>query len=165
MPRRCTVCAHEMREIIDTLLIEGKTPKRRIATQFGLNEGSIRWHEKHHLSEDLVKSHKALQIAQSDNLLDKIIYLQREALEILQESRDNKENHTALNAIGRTAQLIELQGELLGKLDRAPVQMIINSPVWIQLQQVILEATKDAPDIRKRIAEHFSALAKHSRVA
>ena len=33
------------------------------------------------------------------------------------------------------------------------IKMIINSQAWIQLQQVILSATKDSPEVRKRIAD------------
>lgn len=48
MPRRCTICAHKDRKLIDGM-IANKEPYLRIATKFGLNDKTVLTHGKKHV--------------------------------------------------------------------------------------------------------------------
>jgi len=55
-----------------------------------------------------------------------------------------------------TAKVLTIQLELLARISGEIKDVtinIINTPVWIRLQQIILDATKDKPEVRKRIAD------------
>ena len=60
-----------------------------------------------------------------------------------------------------TAKVLNTQLELLarisGELKNINVS-IIGTPVWIQIQQIILDATKEHPEIRRKLAGHFSSV-------
>ena len=65
-----------------------------------------------------------------------------------------------------TARTLNTQLELLAKIQGQIKDVtinIINTPVWIQLQQIILEATKDKPEVRKKIADALNTIAESSR--
>ena len=60
-----------------------------------------------------------------------------------------------------TAKVLNTQLELLarisGELKNINVS-IIGTAVWIQIQQIILDATKEHPEIRRRLAGYFSSV-------
>ncbi len=62
-----------------------------------------------------------------------------------------------------TAKVLNTQLELLarisGELKNITVS-IIGTPVWIQIQQIILDATKEHPEIRRKLAGHFSSVSR-----
>ena len=52
---------------------------------------------------------------------------------------------------------LELIATLQGKIKDVTIS-VVNSPVWVQIQQVILDATKDAPAIREKLAEELGKI-------
>jgi len=54
MPRTCSVCSSVRRTEIDLALIRGKESNRRIATQYGVSEATIRRHRHHILTRKAV---------------------------------------------------------------------------------------------------------------
>ena len=67
-----------------------------------------------------------------------------------------------------TAKVLTIQLELLARISGEIKDVtinIINTPVWIQLQQIILDATKDRPEVRKQIADALHIIEEPSRGA
>ena len=82
MPRRCTVCDHPEKHSIDEVLVTG-APYRSIAKRFRLSESAVYRHKTEHLPANLLKAKEAEEVAQADDLLDQVRYLQAHALDIL----------------------------------------------------------------------------------
>jgi len=67
-----------------------------------------------------------------------------------------------------TAKVLTIQLELLARISGEIKDVtinIINTPVWIRLQQIILDATKDKPEVRKKIADALHIIEEPSRGA
>jgi len=65
-----------------------------------------------------------------------------------------------------TARVLAIQLELLAKISGEIKDVtinIINTPVWICLQQIILDATKDKPEVRNKIADALHAITESGR--
>jgi hypothetical protein len=162
MPRVCTVCAHSKRKEIDKLILEGM-PYRRIASQIGdIGYRSIeRHHDNGHITDAMVEAAKIDKIAYGGNLIAKVQYLSREGLALIEEAKKTPDIQwkNVLNAtLGRLTSIFELEAKLVGKLQEqgSSSAMSISSPIFVQLQAVIIEATNDMPEVRQRIANALS---------
>jgi hypothetical protein len=100
MPRACTVCTHPERTAIDRALVES-TPKRRVATRYGLVESAVRRHAAAHLPAKLALAAKAAEVTEADDLLGTARRVQREALEVLEAAKANGNLGGVLQAIDR----------------------------------------------------------------
>jgi hypothetical protein len=58
-------------------------------------------------------------------------------------------------------QQLELLARIQGEIKDVSIN-IVNSPVWINIQQVLLEVTDGMPEVRKKIADKLSSIAKSS---
>jgi hypothetical protein len=124
MPRRCTVCDHPERHVIDEVLVTG-APYRSVAKRFELSESAVYRHKSDHLPAHLVKAKEAEEVAKADDLLDQVRDLQGHA-------RGN----------------LELLGKLAGELDERPVVNLNISPEWLELRAVIVGALEPHPQAR-----------------
>lgn len=62
-----------------------------------------------------------------------------------------------IDQVNALTKQLELIATLQGKIKDVTIS-VVNSPVWVQIQQVILDATKDAPDIREKLAEELGRI-------
>jgi hypothetical protein len=85
MPRRCTVCDHLERHIIDETLVTG-TPYRSVAKRFELSESAVYRHKIEHLPAHLLKAKEVEEVAHADDLLEQVRDLQAHALDILERA-------------------------------------------------------------------------------
>lgn len=154
MGRRCTVCISPEKDEINRKLIEGAS-LRKIALQFKITVQSLWRHKQGHLPKELAEAKEAEEVIKADNLLDRLRDLQDRALKILNTCEEAGTLHVALDAIARSAQLIELQAKLVGMLKEKEVNIYV-MPEFINLQTIILKELEDYPDLRLRISEALS---------
>jgi hypothetical protein len=94
------------------------TPNRRVATQYGLNEASVRRHRAEHLAAKVVKAQAGRDLLESESLAEQINTLRRrvdilftDATELLQKSKDGGDSKVALQAINSARALrFRIQG-------------------------------------------------------
>jgi hypothetical protein len=131
MPRTCTICNHSDRESIERALLAGES-FRNIASRFGTSTAALVRHRDDHLTQSLVKSHEAEQVARADSLLDDVrtageraetMYAAAE--DILARAREVKDLRTALQAIRAAVDVmregrgyLELRGRITGELNK-----------------------------------------------
>jgi hypothetical protein len=147
MPRSCTICAHTDRDAIEDAFIAG-TPKRRIASHYGVSERAVRYHTREHLPALLALARDAEQASRADTLLDRIEALQSRTLAILEAAEETNEHRTALAAIREARGNLELIGEVTKELDRTPTLNLHLNPEWLELRAVIVGALDAHPDAR-----------------
>ena len=162
MPRACTICAHEERDAIEDAFIAG-TPKRRIATHYGVTEQALRRHLREHLPALLALARDAERAARADSLLDRIEALQSRTEAVL-ERVEGTENYSAtLSAIREMRANLELIGEVTKELDRTPTLNLHLSPEWIELRTVIVGALDDHPDARDAVVRAIASVGSNGR--
>ena len=150
MPRTCTVCAHDESHAINIALVQ-RTPYRRIASQYGLVETSLRRHAKGHLPRLLVKAKNAVEVAEADDLLSRIEALQGRTLAVLEAVEGTDQHTTALAAIREARSNLELIGRITRELDERPTVNLYMNPEWLELRAVIVGALEPHQEARESV--------------
>ena len=91
--------------------------------------------------------------------------LQRLLEDIKQEGKDVTYVHVnttdirklIIDQVNALTRQLELIAKIQGQVKDVTIS-VVNSPVWIQIQQIILDAVKDNPEIRERMAKEFAQL-------
>jgi len=157
VPRRCTICDHEGRAIIDAALISG-APLRDIAGRHGVSKSALERHKAGHLPAHLAKAREAGEVARADDLLSQMRYLQDRTLAILSASEDAGELRTALTAIREARGNLELLAKLVGELDDVPKVNILVSAEWATIRAAMMEALVPYPEARSAAANALLGL-------
>jgi hypothetical protein len=144
VPRRCTVCAHPERDAVDAALI-ARQPFQHIVARFGLSTSALVRHHDDHLPAAMAKSARAAEISRGDDLIDRVIMLAQETQAVLDRSKEAHDDAMVLRAVGQAAKLLELQGQLLGRLQAAPTINIVLSAEWLSLQTLVVAALEPHP--------------------
>lgn len=110
MPQRCSICIHENAEEINYELLRG-TPLRKIAEQYGVSSTALFRHKKH-LPATLTQAKEAEDIAQTDDLLKKIVELREKAIAIVDKAESAGDLRTALLGIREAKGCIELLAKM-----------------------------------------------------
>jgi len=152
MSRVCTVCSHEDRFEIDTVLVDRSASYRDIAERFALSKTAVSRHVSGgHISELIALAADAERSAQADTLLDRIEDLQERTLAILEASEETREHTTALSAIREARRNLELIGEVTKELDRTPTLNLHLNPEWIELRTAIVVALEPHPAAKESV--------------
>jgi hypothetical protein len=152
MSRVCTVCSHEDRFDIDTILVDRSASYRDIAERFALSKTAVSRHVTGgHISELLSLAADAERSAQADTLLDRIEDLQARTLAILEASEETREHGTALSAIREARRNLELIGEVTKELNRTPTLNLHLNAEWIELRTAIVEALEPHLEARESV--------------
>ena len=154
MPRECTVCSHPDAVEINEALVVHHTPNRRIASQYGLVETSIRRHREH-IPEMLAKASQAEEVAQADSLLDRLEDLQTRTEAVLSRVEQTENYGAMLGAIREMRSNLEVIGEVTKELNRTPTVNLHLSPEWLEVKAVILSAVDRHPEILGEIEAAF----------
>ena len=155
MSRACTVCEHpKVNEINSQLAIEANS-NRRIADQYGLKEGAVRRHRLNHLPKEVIKARQVQEGLNADAIWKQLQQINLATLHILKAARDKNDHELALKAIARAEKQAELIMKLLGELDESPhVNVtVVNSPQWVNIRTVLLQALAPHPDARIAVAQ------------
>ena len=157
MPRKCSICTHPDKLNIEVDILSS-VPFRAIATKYNVGRAPLKRHfDNGHISQETIKAEELRKIAYSENLLVKLMYLQNEALKVLDEAKDPEDGQplTVLSAIGRVHGMIETQAKRAGRLREQEINILIN-PTWLSLKQEIFQALKPFPDAQAAV---FAAVA------
>jgi hypothetical protein len=158
MPRPCSICTHPQRDDIDTDIVRGQ-PFRRIATQRGVTEQSVRRHGAAHLPKSLARAHAAQAITQADDLLDEVRELHSRVRGILEKAEKSGDLRAATGAIREARSMIELLAKLTGELDDKPEVNVVLSPQWLTIRGAILEALEPFPEARVAVGARLLTVA------
>ena len=157
MPRVCTICSHGERDAIEDAFVAG-TPKRRIATRYGVGEKAVRHHIREHLPELLALARDAERAARADSLLDRIEALQSRTEAILTSVEDTDLYGIQLAAIREMRRNLELIGEVTKELDRTPTLNLHLNPEWLQIEATIVTTLERFPDAREAVVSALKEL-------
>jgi recombinational DNA repair protein RecR len=152
MTRVCTICSHESRDAIEDAFIAG-TPKRRIASHYGVSERAVRYHLREHLPALLALARDAERAARADTLLDRIEALQSRTLAILEATEEEGEHRTALAAIREARSNLELIGEVTKELNRAPTLNLSLHPEYVEARTLIVQALGPYPESSEAVVK------------
>lgn len=152
MPRTCTVCAHERRSEIDSVLLTGG-PLRTIADRWSVSKTALIRHREGHLPAALAMAKEAEEVARADALLTQVRHLQSRTLRILDASENAGELRTALAAIREARGTLELLAKLLGEIDEAPRVNVLISAEWTSIRAAMVDALAPYPEARSAVAE------------
>jgi hypothetical protein len=151
MPRRCTVCDHPARDIIDQALVQGES-FRIIAEQRSVSTTAIFRHYHSHIPQHLRQAQAAHEVNQADQLLAKVIALETDAKRLQGQAEAEGDIKTALHAIRELVRIIELQARLVGELHEETTVNVLVLPEWTALRAAILQALVPYPDARTAVA-------------
>jgi predicted transcriptional regulator len=150
IPRVCTICCHEGRFNIDTILVDRSLSYRAIARQFGVSKDAVSRHvSERHISELLTLAADAQRAAQADTLLDRMEALQRRVETFLSRVEETDNYSATLGAFRELRANLELIGEVTKELDRTPTLNLHMNPEWIELRTVIVRALEPHPEARE----------------
>ena len=150
IPRVCTICRHEGRFDIDTVLVNRSLSYRAIARQFGVSKDAVSRHvTEGHISRLLTLAADAQRAAQADTLLDRIEALQRRAEAFLARVEETDNYSATLGAFRELRANLELIGEVTKELDRTPTINLHMNPEWIELRTVIVRALEPHLEARE----------------
>jgi hypothetical protein len=163
MPRTCTICSHEDRYDIDSILVDRTKPYRDIARRYDVSKDAVSRHVSGgHISELIALAADAERAAQADTLLDRIEALQSRTLAILEATEETSEHRIALAAIGEARRNLELIGEVTKELDRTPTFNLHLNPEWIELRTVIVQALEPHPEARQSFLQALGSVGNGS---
>lgn len=152
--RKCTICSHPEVDKINEALVRGDG-YRTISRTFSVSEHALKRHAKNHLPKTLAKAKSAKEIANADNLLEKIKNLQEKTLNILRKAEEKGDLKVCLNAIREARENIELLAKLQGELQEGTIINIWENPEWQNVLCIILEELEGYPEIKLRIKERL----------
>jgi hypothetical protein len=150
MTRRCTVCGHPDRDVIDAAIV-GQAPYRRIAALHDLTEASVRRHASTHLPATLALATSAGEVSRADALLAQAEALRSNVMELLEEARDDGDLRTAVSAIGQARGVIELLARLAGELSNTKVNVVVTAE-WAEIRTLVLQTLDPFPEARSALA-------------
>lgn len=163
MVRLCTICSHQSRYDIDSILVNRSLAYRDIAGQFGVSKTAVGRHvSEGHISGLIALAADAERAAQADTLLDRIEALQSRTLAILETTRETGEHRTALAAIREARRNLELMGEITRELDCTPTLNLHLNAEWIELRSVIVQALEPHPEARKSFLKAIASASNGS---
>jgi hypothetical protein len=162
MPRSCSVCTHDERDSIEDAFIVG-TPKRRIASHYGVSERAVRHHLREHLPALLALARDAERASRADSLLDRIEALQSRLLAILEATEETHDHRVALSAIREARANLELIGEVTRELDRAGTINLALNPEWLEIRGVIIAALEPHPAARDSVLRALEGVGNNGR--
>ena len=165
---RCRTCSSPRREEIEHDLL-ASVPIRDIEAKYGVGRMSLQRHQQRgHIAASVVEAVKLRKVAFSENLLDKLLFLQNEALQILREAKESRQSEglrtaltIALGAIGKAGQLLETQVKLVEGLRKAEFNIqiaIVQDPSWAAVLRLLTDILRNNPVGLRRLVEGLHAL-------
>jgi hypothetical protein len=163
MPRVCTVCTHEKRYEIDTILVDRSKSYRDIALRYGLGKDAVSRHvSSGHIAELIALAADAERSAQADTLLDRIEALQERTEAALEKAEEQENPFATFRGIAEMRRNLELIGEITKELDRTPTLNLHLSPEWLELRAVIVGALEPHEEAREDVLRAIEGLGNGS---
>jgi hypothetical protein len=157
VPQVCSVCAHSEAFAINEALVIEKRSNRSIAKQYSFNHNAVQRHRAH-IPELLVKASEAMEVADADELLERIQGLYEEAMAVLEAGKDSDDYRLVLSAIDRAGKQLEILAEMRGTLDRRPQVNFILTEEWVRIRTTLVTALEPFPEARVAVASRLLEL-------
>ena len=103
----CAICNHPMLKEINQALIEGKNLSE-IARTRGVSRNSLEYHQKHHLSRQLVQAYQKKQLTEGFDLLSKIDSILEKLEIIFSRNFHSNKDLLALKALAEQRNTLQL---------------------------------------------------------
>jgi hypothetical protein len=153
VPRTCTVCVHPQRGEIEAALVRGVSAYEIEAVYTGLKKSSVQRHHDNHLSLSLRKAQELEDIADADKIKHELEGVKEDVHRLRNKAEEEGDIRTALAGCDRALKALELQAKLAQIISDAPNVNIIESPQYIQLQALVVEALHDHPQARLAVVQ------------
>ena len=158
MSKRCMVCAHESRDLIDQALVSG-AKQVDLLSRFGIaSKHALSRHALRHLPRKLALAQAAADVAEADNLLDLVLEHQATARRIAKDAEAGGEKRTVLLAVRELLRIVELQAKLAGQLSDGPTVNVVLAPQWLEVRSAMLVALSPFPEAREAVATRLLEL-------
>ncbi len=108
-------------------------------------------HHENHISLALIKAHELGEIADADIIKAELETVKADVRRLRERAEADGDIRTALAGCDRALKALELQAKLSQIISDAPVVNVLNSPQFIQLQQVVVGALEDHPQARESV--------------
>jgi hypothetical protein len=139
MPRTCSVCGHDQRDVIERALVSGMS-YRDIAGQFALSRNAVHRHATSHLPATVPEAQAASEVERATALSDRLEELYKRAERILTETEATGRHNVSLASIRELRGILEFAAKLAG--------MPAAEPVRIQLFFADGSPVEDDPPLR-----------------
>jgi DNA-binding transcriptional ArsR family regulator len=93
----------------------------------------------------------AARLETAASYLDQLILLRQKAADILEEAAEAGDLKTAIAGIREARACIETLARIEGQLSDAPQITIINSPEWVEVRTVIIQALDPYPQAKEAV--------------
>jgi len=100
-----------------------------------------------------VQGSMAARLENASNFLDQLREVRSRAANLLDQAEEAQDLRAAGTFLKELREQIRLWAELEGKLASQPQVTIINSPEWVELRTVIIQALDDFPDAKKVVVD------------
>ncbi len=158
MTRVCTICSHERRYEIDSILVDRSKPYRDIARQYAVSKDAIGRHvASGHISELIALAADAEAASRADTLLDRVEALQRRVEAFLERVEDTENYGAILGGFREMRANLELIGEVTKELNRTPTLNLHLHPEWVELRALIVNALEPHPVARDAVVRAIAA--------
>jgi hypothetical protein len=154
VPRTCTVCSHESRYDIDSILVDRSASYRDIALRYDVSKDAVSRHVSGgHISELIALAADAARTAQADTLLDRIEALQSRTEEALAKAESSDNLFATFRGISEMRHNLELIGEITKELNRTPTLNLTLNPEYIAIRTAIVKAVEPYPEVRDALSQ------------
>jgi hypothetical protein len=170
---RCTVCRHSERARIEFARVSGASLVS-IAESFGVKRSAIWRHMENHVTD----ADRAVYLADVDlkgladranaeslSLLDYLAIIRSTLLQQMQMAAGLNDRSATAALAGRLNETLKLLASLTGELLRLNphtvnhnVTVFMSSPLYIELEQMLIATLSDHPDALARVVDGLRAL-------
>jgi len=158
MPRKCTICTGRQALEIDRALCDGETVAD-VAKRFKVSRDALHRHRRNgHVADAVAMAAESQAVANGGDLLTRVQNLERRTMSILDRAEAAGSLGVALASIREARSTIELLAKLVGDLDTGGVNVVIQSPGWVEVRAVVVAALEHHPEARAEVAAALEAL-------
>jgi hypothetical protein len=123
MPRKCSICVHDLRSEIERSVVAGDS-YRTVAQRFGVSRDAAVRHRRHIMAA-APNSLQIEQIFQPGSLVEQLCGLTSEARHLKDKAEVAGDYRTALAAVRELCRIVELIARLRGELnERHEISMV-----------------------------------------
>jgi hypothetical protein len=170
---RCSICSHSERARIELARVSG-VGLESVAETFGVTRSSIARHMTNHVSD----ADRALYLADVDlkglaeranaeslSLLDYLAIIRSTLFQQMQMAAGLNDRSATAALAGRLNETLKLLASLTGELLRlnphtvnTNVTVFMSSPLYIELEQMLIATLSDHPDALAKVVDGLRAL-------
>jgi len=124
------------------------TGNRRVASQYGLTEISVRRHRREHIPELLTKAKESVEREEARDLETALAREIRDIQRLKGAAEEGEDYRTALYACDKALKALELQAKVMQIIQTSPTLNLHLSAEWIELRTTLLCALEAYPEAR-----------------